>query len=549
MNLRPLDSARPGLGVSRPTGPASTPAPADSFSGSVSTELILSRPQFATSPPDPLRRIDAHRFSAIQEGLSESSAEQQQSLWQNDPAGAEKMEADVANLLSRLGVDPQKSFKDLSPAEQDRRATLALLAGWCLCDPKQPFDAKDPTLRDPESLCKPKSAEWAQGLSGQLDKALADPEQLLKQIKSIPVGAAGDVSLTQMGSMVAKFTQGFRSPTDSYVDASNVLAGAILRKLQTDDKLLQTLMPSDPMPADVAKRSLAEKLKGWSTTRGYSSSPIHNVAAGAFVVGAGGVLAKVGLAAAAAASAPAAILTGAAALVALRVGYSIADLGSGVLVHQPHDQFLTSRTARAFQWHHINKEEIGKWGIGQCVFHAAKVAAPVALAAAALPIHGALAAVGVAGFTGMLVGAVVGQLSHKYAHMENPPLLARLGQKAGLLGKPEVHEAHHADGNPIDDYCIVTGEWNPILKKYHVAQMEEKLVYLATGLKAHDWLVDPSMQVDAMKVKIPGQKWVVDGFRGVAKLANKLSGRTSGDPEAEKLAYQSRLEEARLAES
>lgn len=65
--------------------------------------------------------------------------------------------------------------------------------------------------------------------------------------------------------------------------------------------------------------------------------------------------------------------------------------------------------------------------------------------------------------------AVLAQIPHYYAHVPNPPAVARLLQRLGLMISPEHHAGHH--GGKFDrNFCIFTG-WadlllNPIVRLF-----------------------------------------------------------------------------------
>lgn len=65
--------------------------------------------------------------------------------------------------------------------------------------------------------------------------------------------------------------------------------------------------------------------------------------------------------------------------------------------------------------------------------------------------------------------AVLAQIPHYYAHLQNPPAIARLLQRIGLMISPEHHAAHHS-GKFDRNFCIFTG-WadyllNPIVRLF-----------------------------------------------------------------------------------
>lgn len=69
--------------------------------------------------------------------------------------------------------------------------------------------------------------------------------------------------------------------------------------------------------------------------------------------------------------------------------------------------------------------------------------------------------------------AILAQIPHYYAHVPNPPVIAKALQATGLMISPEHHAAHHC-GNFDRNFCIFTG-WadyllNPLVKLFPRAE-------------------------------------------------------------------------------
>ncbi|HET9751355.1 MAG TPA: fatty acid desaturase CarF family protein, partial [Myxococcales bacterium] len=70
---------------------------------------------------------------------------------------------------------------------------------------------------------------------------------------------------------------------------------------------------------------------------------------------------------------------------------------------------------------------------------------------------------------------------HKWAHMDAPPRMVRLLQRANLVLPPAHHAVHHRP--PYNKYyCITVGWLNEALFRLRFFQMLEKLITRLTGL-------------------------------------------------------------------
>lgn len=161
-----------------------------------------------------------------------------------------------------------------------------------------------------------------------------------------------------------------------------------------------------------------------------------------------------------------------AVLVALPLGVAALDFLTGI-VHWGCDRFGDAETPvvgplliRAFREHHVNPSNMvdHDWieTNGETCFLSALVLAVLAVLAPDVQSGFSATAVTVV-WTMAAVGAWANQI-HKWAHMSDPPHLARFLQRAGLALHPDKHACHHRV--PHDSgYCISTGWMNPLLDR------------------------------------------------------------------------------------
>lgn len=185
-------------------------------------------------------------------------------------------------------------------------------------------------------------------------------------------------------------------------------------------------------------------------------------------------------------------IAGGMALGAAAAGLVAADFASGVF-HWSVDNYPDENTpvvgglAKSFQDHHRSSgmDETSVW---QNILPSAAAMSLPMVALAAFTPHSALAA-GALAFTG---GGVLAQASHRWAHMENPPGLARVLQKVKIAQTAENHARHH-DAPFDENYCIVNGSLNPLLAKTNFWRHMERGVFKLTGAEPRSW-ADPAVK-------------------------------------------------------
>ena len=64
---------------------------------------------------------------------------------------------------------------------------------------------------------------------------------------------------------------------------------------------------------------------------------------------------------------------------------------------------------------------------------------------------------------------------HRWAHAENPPAIAQILQRWGLILTPERHQIHHSGGHDRG-YCVTSGWLNPLLDRLGLFDRLESLV-------------------------------------------------------------------------
>jgi ubiquitin-conjugating enzyme E2 variant len=168
----------------------------------------------------------------------------------------------------------------------------------------------------------------------------------------------------------------------------------------------------------------------------------------------------------------------------LIVGYLFADLISGI-AHWLGDRFGNASTPLVgpafiapFREHHDDPQAMVKHGVVELVGNTAVFASPPLIAAYYLldfqsQSYWTLFHAGA--ILSALIGVVVTNVIHRWAHMEEPPHLARLLQKTGLILSPERHARHHA-GAFDRAYCITSGWLDNALDALRVWSRAERIL-------------------------------------------------------------------------
>ncbi|GFR48763.1 hypothetical protein Agub_g10584 [Astrephomene gubernaculifera] len=198
-----------------------------------------------------------------------------------------------------------------------------------------------------------------------------------------------------------------------------------------------------------------------------------------------------------------AVVFGAAVLLA----YSLADLGTGVY-HWAVDNYgdastpLVGRQIAAFQGHHQRP-----WTITQRQFanNVHQVFGPACYPAAALLTLSPLMPLGWNAWSSAFLFTVcISQQLHAWSHMKKSelhPAVVAL-QDAGVLIGRRMHGAHHRP--PFtDNYCIVSGWWNPLLDGSGVFRRMEEAIRDLTGVEPRCW---HELQEDWREIERPQRR-------------------------------------------
>ncbi|MGE0487965.1 MAG: fatty acid desaturase CarF family protein [Vulcanimicrobiota bacterium] len=188
------------------------------------------------------------------------------------------------------------------------------------------------------------------------------------------------------------------------------------------------------------------------------------------------------------------VAAGAMALGGAAAGYVAADFGSGIFHHwvdnypNPDKPGMVGKMAREFIHHHYHAHDMEEVSLTSNLWNAGRFLwAPMGAMALANP-HYAVASAGLA----FLSAGFMAQGFHRWAHMDNPPALAKVLQKVGLAQTPENHNTHHRP--PWDqNYCIVNGMWNETLAKNDFWRKWEVGIQKVTGAEPNSWK-DPSVK-------------------------------------------------------
>ncbi len=173
-------------------------------------------------------------------------------------------------------------------------------------------------------------------------------------------------------------------------------------------------------------------------------------------------------------------------------GYLAADFVSG-MVHWAGDTLgdedfplLGKGFIRPFREHHVDEKDITRHDFLETNGNNCLVTVPVLAGAwAAVPVGPATPGwlFGVTALAVMALAVFGTNQFHKWAHMDRPPAVAALMQRAGIILGVAHHKVHHTP--PFDKYyCITTGWMNPVMHRLRLLRALEWAIARALGPQA-----------------------------------------------------------------
>ena len=175
------------------------------------------------------------------------------------------------------------------------------------------------------------------------------------------------------------------------------------------------------------------------------------------------------------------------AMSAFMLGFVLADFVSG-FVHWAADTWGTPEwpvvgkaLIRPFREHHVDQKEITRHDFVETNGNNCFVSIAPAVGAALLPQSGAGWFFTSALMFSLCLAILGTNQFHKWAHMDSPPRLAGLLQRANLILPPEHHSLHHA-APYAKYYCITVGWLNEALFRLRFFQTLERMITAATGM-------------------------------------------------------------------
>ncbi|MEN9800328.1 MAG: hypothetical protein RL653_4025 [Pseudomonadota bacterium] len=175
------------------------------------------------------------------------------------------------------------------------------------------------------------------------------------------------------------------------------------------------------------------------------------------------------------------------AVSAIAAGYLLADFISG-FVHWMADSWgsvdmplVGKALLRPFREHHVDAKAITRHDFVETNGNNCFISLAPALACLLLPIDGPLWLFGVVTVASLVVWIFLTNQFHKWSHVDEPPALVDLLQRAHLI-LPRGHHDHHHRAPYNRTYCITAGWMNYPLDAVRFFPLMEKLVTAVTGM-------------------------------------------------------------------
>lgn len=167
-------------------------------------------------------------------------------------------------------------------------------------------------------------------------------------------------------------------------------------------------------------------------------------------------------------------------------GMAAADLSSG-LVHWGCDTWGSADApivgplfVRTFREHHVDPHAILRHDFAETNGHACLVSLLPTLGALLVPLGGPISSFVATVLLLFGFGVAATSQIHKWAHEPQPPRPVRWLQQARLVLPSRVHDRHH-HAPFVENYCITTGWFEPLLRTTGFFRRMETLVERMTG--------------------------------------------------------------------
>ena len=172
---------------------------------------------------------------------------------------------------------------------------------------------------------------------------------------------------------------------------------------------------------------------------------------------------------------------------AVAAGYLLADFTSG-FVHWLADSWgsvdmpiVGKALLRPFREHHVDAKAITRHDFVETNGNNCFISLGPAVACLFLPLEGPLWLFGTVSLASLVVWIFLTNQFHKWSHMDEPPVVVDLLQRAHVILPRGHHDFHHrAPYNRT--YCITAGWMNYPLDAIRFFPLLEKLVTATTGM-------------------------------------------------------------------
>ena len=189
-------------------------------------------------------------------------------------------------------------------------------------------------------------------------------------------------------------------------------------------------------------------------------------------------------------------------LVSVPLSLLAADLLSGI-VHYLADNYgdentplVGKRFCKPFREHHTNPKGITERGFIEANANTCIITLPLVILVTLLGPYEGLWSTFLAVFVAFVsVAVIMTNEFHKWAHLENPPAVAKILQRWGIILTPDNHDVHHVA--PYDTYyCVTTGWLNALFDRLGILKVEvpgdhrdAEILHAATAREARELIL------------------------------------------------------------